>query len=479
MNVLLIVLDSVRAANTTLHGHENDTTPFLDTLAAESTTFSQARSPGTWSLPSHVSLFTGAPVAGHGIVDIDDKLASGNTVFDDLGDSGYATAVFSENTWLTEMDVGLHDPFDTVEGARNAPFRDGLDPGRFVLSEGQGRYVEYLRACLDHEETLKSLANGVVGKLGWERPSLVPDLVAGESTAELYADLFLDWEREQQGDWASCVNLMDAHTPYAPGAHDEWGGTRLQDLQTSLDDQVWAFLGGERPWWECRALEALYDGAIRRCDSAVERIVETLRERNVLDDTLLVVTSDHGETFGEWSRLRRTRLAGHGKGVHEALLHVPLLVRPPGGSDGDVVESPATLTQFPAVVDAARTDPNGAPREFVPDGPVVASDHGLESPSVELAEAHGVDVGTFTGTDRAVYRSDGDAAVRYASNNERTVTTRVYDARTATVIEADDSASVLDRTFDKIDDAGIRVGGEGVAEMDSTTKNRLRRLGYL
>ena len=364
-NVLLVVLDSVRAANTSLHGHEHETTPFLEELAEEATVYEQARSPGTWSLPSHTSIFTGYHVVEHGVTRARHELEPGHTIFEELAeDHDYATGVFSENTWITDMPVGLKDAFDTIEGARNLPFPDAVDPSNFVLSEGQGHYVEYLKHCLSREDTLKSLANGVFTKLAWDYPQLLPDRFQSSTPARVYGDLFLDWEAEQSGPWAACVNFMDGHLPYLPDEeYDEWGGTKLRKLQDEMDDQVWEFNGGQRAWWQRKALEGLYDGTIRQMDAQLRRIVETLDDRGELENTLLVVTADHGEGFGEPSRIRPdARVAAHGAGIHEALQHVPLVVKRPGQSEGAVVEEPASLTEFPRVVRAAREGGSWSPR---------------------------------------------------------------------------------------------------------------------
>lgn len=92
-NILLVVMDSVRASNTSLYGHENETTPFLESLAESSTVYEQARSSGSWSLPSHTSLFTGYNVAEHGIVEPENRLEEGHTIFETLRDEGYVLSL--------------------------------------------------------------------------------------------------------------------------------------------------------------------------------------------------------------------------------------------------------------------------------------------------------------------------------------------------------------------------------------------------
>lgn len=480
-NVLLVVMDSVRARNTSLHGHTNETTPFLQSFADDSATvYTQARSPSSWSLPSHVSLFTGLHLPEHRVSRSTSRLEPGTTVFEALGDDGYATGVFSENTWLTEMPVGIKDAFETVEGARNVPFPEALHPTDFVMSEGEGQYAAYLREALAGEHPLKSVANGLVTKLAWDYPQLLPDRLRASTPADTYTDLFLDWERDRDRPWAACINYMDAHLPYEPDReYDHWGSADLRSLQTEMEDQVWEFLGGQRPWWQRKALEALYDGTIRQIDAELERLVETLRDRGVLDDTLVVVTSDHGEGFGEVSRVNpRGRAAAHGSGIHEVLLHVPLVVKLPGQTEPETVHRPATLTCFPDAVDAARS--GGSSRKvFTPDGPVVAAYDGMEEPMKIRASRFCEDIDPFDSMGRAVYRPHpkGEAAVRkFVSWDGKSAVVDIYDASASRAV-SEESGDELDRTFGGLTDAGVATTASEDG-LNEATKQQLERLGY-
>jgi arylsulfatase A-like enzyme len=483
-NVLLIILDSVRAGNTSLYGHEHETTPFLETFAEEATVYEQARSPGTWSLPSHTSMFTGLHVEEHGVTRARHSLQSGHTIFEKLRDDhDYGTGVFSENTWITDMDVGLKDAFDTVEGARNLPYPEGVDPSNFVLTEGQGQYFDYLKHCLQSDAPLKSLANGVVTKLAWDYPRYLPDSLTASTPAEVYADLFLDWEADRDGPWAACVNFMDGHLPYEPDAgHDGWGGGKLRDLQEEMKDQVWEFNGGQRPWWQRKALEGLYDGTIHQMDNQIGRVVKALDERGVLDDTLVVVTADHGEGFGEPSRVRPSaRVAAHGAGIHEAFLHVPLVVRAPGQRDSKRVSEAASLTQFPEAV-RSLLDDNWDDDAFVPNGPVVASSHGLEEPMEERASKYCEDLWRFNGDARAVYRDedgDDDFVRKDVTWRDEEASVLICDSKASAKTDGDGARERVESAFETIENIGVRDESDGMGGMDEATQKRLEDLGYV
>jgi arylsulfatase A-like enzyme len=476
-NVLLVVLDSVRARNTSLHGHDNETTPVLESLADDAIVFTEARSPGTWSLPSHASMFTGLHADEHGLAGPTDKLEPGHSVFKELGDDGYDTGVFSENPFITVSDAGLAAGFDTVEGPRNVPFTDALDPTEFVQREGQGQYRAFLRACLGHDRPVKSLANGALVKLAWDYPQFVPERFSPSTAADVYVDLFLDWQADRSGPWAACVNLMDAHLPYTPAPeHDQWGDETVRQLQDEMDDQIWEFTGGQRPWWQRAALESLYDGTIRQLDAELERLVDALERRGALDETLLVVTADHGECFGERSHVQPARLAGHGPGIDERLVHVPLVVRPPGGTEGQRVEQPASLTHLPAAIRAVRAGED--PRDELTASPTVVTYHGLPESARVRAEKYASEASLYDldGESRAVY-VDGDPGVaKHVVWRERSATVRLVDAQTSYRI-ADTDEGVVAETVADFEDRGVRADEE--SNIDGATEERLKDLGYM
>ncbi|MDX1746110.1 MAG: sulfatase [Halobacteriales archaeon] len=472
-NVLLVVLDSVRARNMSLYGHENATTPFLEEFAARATVYRQARSPGTWSLPSHVSLFTGHPVASHGITSIGHRLRPGHTFYDTLRSDGYSTGVFSENPFLTQADTGLADAFDHVEGPRNLLFDEGLDPTEFTLREGYGEYLAYLKACIDHDHVIKSLANGLHTKVAWDLPWLLPWTIEASTPGRVYTDLFLEWV-EDQDRWAACINYMDTHHPYEPETRfDKWGGARARSLQRDTDDQVWDFLGERRPWWQLRALESLYDGTILQVDEEIRRVIDGLETLGELEETLVVITSDHGEGFGEVGHHPPLRAVGHGPGLQEPLVHVPLLVKVPGQQYGSFIESPASLSRVADAVSAVRTG-ESVEDAFTRD-PVVTSNYGLNESGVRKATQYGAPTDLLTGESHAVYDEADPGIDKFVTWQGSGATLRVVDSRTAYALAHDDGGRV-EAVLSDLPNARVRT--DRSADIDDETKQRLEHLGY-
>jgi arylsulfatase len=472
-NVLLVVLDSVRARNTSLHGHAHETTPFLERLAATGTVYEQARAPGTDSVSSHASIFTGLEVPEHGLQSHGARIRPGHTVWEDLAADGYDTGLFTANPIVADVEGGLRRAFETVEGPREFPFAKGGTPDEF---EGTG-YVGYLRHCLDNDHPLQSLANGLAYKLRTAAPSRVPDALTPRTHGGYYADVALDWIDDRDAPWAACVNFIDPHYPYDPDPeYDRWAGDRLRAIHAEVgEDLVWEYPCERRPLWELRAFEALYDATIRQTDALVERLVTGLNDRDYLGDTLVVVTSDHGDGFGEPSLLRDGRWTiGHGVGIHEVLTHVPLVVRYPDGTAGpDRVTEPATLRRFPAVVESVVGD--GEPAGFVPDGLVRCVSTGVDDPE-SVVPPDCPDLNQFRGPFRAIYESADIGVRKFATWQSSAATVAAPDAGTCYRLERGGRERV-DAAFEGLEDAGVRADDD--VALDEATEQRLSDLGYV
>lgn len=321
-NVLLLVADGVRATNLSLHGYRRRTTPYLDDFAADATVYTQARSPSNNTLESHTSLFTGLDAAEHRITPYDQLNDEQETVWSLLTEHGYSTACFSANTTITDPAHNLINGFDHVH----------TPPETWASNI--------------YDSPLDS-----TGPNGW-----------------YYGDQFLTWADEQENPWGACLNLMDAHPPYEPvPKFDKWTYSTPETRNRDLESVAPWHLTDDVPLEDRVATNRLkqlvdrYDGGIRQIDAVIEHIIGTLKERDQYENTLIVVTSDHGQAFGELTAPETEPPAvGHGVGTHESLFHVPLLVKAPNQSVGRTIREPATPTQFKHAVESY-LDPDTAP----------------------------------------------------------------------------------------------------------------------
>jgi arylsulfatase len=477
-DVLVVVLDSVRARNTSVHGYDRATTPSLESFAERATVYDQARAPGAWTLASHASMFSGYHVDEHRLTHNDHAIEPGQTVWEGLSARGYRTGVFSHNPFLTGGS-GLEAGFDTVVTTnQDVPYPDAVDPYDYVDD-----VVGFARAAVADRSPVRSMLNGVIATYEPRVLDGVGEWSADRSPARRCVDTFLEWQRsDDDRPWAACLNVVDAHWPYQP-LERTWASEETVELARELaTESLWAFDGGDRPWRDWAAMEDLYDDCIRQTDAAVGHLLDRLEARGALEDTLVVVTSDHGEGFGEPSRVRGVRVREHGSGaVHEAVMHVPLVVHWPFDVDDAVVAEPVSLTWLEHAIDSATTgDAEADPLRQV-DGPVLASAHGLdpnESKYDEMA-AHVDDPGPFTGHARAVYEAADGGVRKYVDwqapdGTRRAATIHVDDGDTTLAARTDHGRVAA--AFDGVEDAHVRAGS---VEFDHRTEARLADLGYL
>lgn len=385
-NILLLILDSTRARNMSLHGYHRGTTPFLEEFAASATTYTQARAPAGRSLPSHASIFSGYLPQEHGINDLKSKLKRKSSTFGQLSDEGYETGLFTDNPYLTDLDTGLADGFETVVNNRDL-FEKGESPSAFVEEESLNKSDFLVRAARS-DAPAKSILNGLSWMLKWRFPRLAPDGTVF-SPGFTYADRFDEWRSDRDGPWAACINLMDTHVPFRPeGTYDNWRTSDDRKLQRRTDMEN---IGNDERW-KFALLEDSYDGTLRQADAVTEQIITALDEDGELSNTYVIITADHGEGFGERTPIHGNPSIGHGDATDETLLHVPLLVKTPGQSEGRVVSDPVGIVDVPVAINRVVNDEIDGPT-FVTDRIVFAGGFEAEEhidAAYEPHESHGV-----------------------------------------------------------------------------------------
>lgn len=323
-NVLLIVLDTVRAQSLSLYGHERATSPELDRFARGGATFDNALTTASWTSPSHYSLMTGRfphELITHWKAPLDGRFP---TLAEALGGRGYATAGFVANMEYAGYETGLARGFSHYE---DYP----VSLGELVLSSS-------LAQAVVNNQTLRVLAGDhqILGRKD------APDVNAQ----------FLGWLDGRQGrPFFAFLNYFDAHEVYLP---PEPFDERFGSLAVRDESHVWHFkrrakipnkLKKQMSPEQLEAEERAYDASIAYLDHHVGRLFEALRARGVLENTLVIVTSDHGEQFGEHG------LFDHGNSLYRQLLHVPLVVVMPGRVPaGARVPGAVSLRDVPATV---------------------------------------------------------------------------------------------------------------------------------
>jgi arylsulfatase A-like enzyme len=468
MNVVLLVSDSLRARNTSLLGYRRETTPFLEKLAKDSVVYRNAIAPSIWSLPSHASLFTGLYPQEHRVYTMNSRLQSSDTIWHSLGRRGYATAVFSRNVFVTSDQYGLTDGVDHVDKECTRfeyPFA-GLRPNEFdATGSALSKEVAYALSSLRSRSTVGSLFNGISQYLS--NRDAAPELLRRRqiNPARDHVDRLLNWIDSVDSKWAACINFMSTHHDYEPiPEYNLWGLADDIEAQTELGGQIWPFYSGMLPWSKKEALVDLYDGTIRQVDQAVKYLYEQLDERDELEETVIVFTSDHGEGFGEYSQVRPDiRLAAHIMGIDDPLLHVPLLVHKPQ-SRSKLVDQPVSLTGIAEWIKEGHpeTDITDVLRETKA---VAAADiGGLLKYDIDgdiREPEYDVDLSRFDGLAQAGYKHRDGKVVKHAVWG---------DAKLESPIEDE-----MEAMWSQFQDQGV----SGIGTVDEETEQRLANLGYL
>ncbi|WP_176451123.1 sulfatase-like hydrolase/transferase [Halorubrum sp. Ea1] len=464
-NVLLVVLDSVRAKNVGHLGYPRDTTPRLDEFAERATTYVNARSPGIHSISSHVSFFTGLEVAEHRATTHTAHIDSGHTIWEHLADEGYRTGLFTPNAIVAESS-NLSMFFETVVGPKRQElvFPEALGPAQVA---GDPSYIEYLKTCFRSDSPIKGIVNGISRELGNTTGVYEPTREhAGE-----YIKSFQEWRDSGSGPWAACLNLMDAHYPYlSQESFTKWGNETLRELhREAMGGPLPTQYLGDRPFWELEATKSLYDDCIRQVDAYFGKLVDELNRIGELEDTFIVITSDHGEGFGEYSCLNdNVRLIDHSWGIGEEVAHVPLVVKPPGEFTEDTITEPATLTEFPnAVKDCLKGQQGSFTKRS---GDVITTSYRIQHPGDELP-LPADEREPYFGPWHSVCRQEQEQIVIDAVRREDQV--RYFPTCGQKPTGAD--REHVDSVLENLSLAGITQGSDTVT---SEVKQRLHELGY-
>ncbi len=317
-NVLLIVLDTQRADLLSSYGHHRVTTPHLDSLAAEGAVFERAFATSSWTLPTHISLFTGLLGFQHRAEDRPRKmLPSGPmTVAERLSEAGYATAGFVANMYWTGRQSGLARGFAHYEDYYGS-LGDALN-----------------RATISREFSTVQQMLGAIDVRGRKRASTVNREVLG-------------WTGRVKGrPFFAFLNYFDVHAPYFPPApfKGRFGVIRPELMAKRLEignqpkrpqsPEMWAY-NMDR-----------YQEAMLYLDYNLGELFSELRRRGVLDNTIVIVTADHGEHFGEHARIN-----GHGASLYTQETWIPLIIRFPGRVPAGLrVAVPVSVASVPATI---------------------------------------------------------------------------------------------------------------------------------
>jgi arylsulfatase A-like enzyme len=374
MNVLLLVVDALRADHLGCYGYERETSPTVDRMVREGVLFTRAYAPAPVTKHSTATLVTSLFPSSHGVSGISDALPGDTpTLMEEMKRLGYRTAVLSANAFVSPL-------FGFGRGT------DFAFSGCMPMSQKsmQGRAARTVMGRVPGGRWIKAAFDAIDGRLPHSGQSLSPyEEQAGNLNAML-----LSWIDAAPGEpFFAYVHYMEPHMPLVPPSpfdtvfDPERAGRPHPDFPVYKQGILPFSPGPALPDAELRSLIALYDGTIAYFDYELGRLLDALDERGLGRNTLIVITADHGEEFhdhGGW---------GHGQSLFEELIHVPLIAWYPDHLPSGIrVEDPVRHVDImPTLLGAAGggDDPRCADLEGRNLWPVLAEGAGL-GPEVEV-----------------------------------------------------------------------------------------------
>jgi arylsulfatase A-like enzyme len=364
-NVLLVVIDTLRADHVSSYGYSRSTTPNLDHLAKAGVRFENAIAPSSWSLPSHVSLVTGRYLHDHKVGNVQPEpwfgwgksgLGGLFTIGEALEQRGYRTGAFSANRTYFSHDLGFGRAFLHFDDYFNSA-ADG-----FVRTL-YGR--EFSRIYLIRSN--KSLGKRILRRLGFT--SLLDQDAEGSGSyggafgirkhADEVNQELLAWiDKPSDHPFFAMANYFDVHDPY--------GGPYSY----------------AKPAWPQETDLDRYDGGVKYVDDCLGQLLHALEVRGLTKNTVVIVTSDHGESLGQHY------LMTHGRALYWELIHVPLVIwYPPGVPAGQVINEPVSNAAIPATIMQLLGAPQAGFIGGLKDSWNRSSTAPLPDPIAELAES--------------------------------------------------------------------------------------------
>lgn len=475
-------MDTVRAGDFGMVGDQTISPP-LSRLADRGTLFTNTTATAPWTLPSHASLFTGTYPSNHGAHTGHKQLDNSQTTMAEvINDEGYETVAVSNNTWISE-EFGFARGFETFYKTWQY-VQTETDLGKIAREEEGFDKIKAVSRALSDGNPIINLANTIYGQFFRKTE---------DDGAKRTNEWIEDWltSRNDSRPFFLFANYLEPHLEYHPprehAARFLPGGVSY-DKAMSVSQDAWGYIAGniELSDKELEILRALYQAEISYLGERIDEVREMLVEAGEWENTIFIVTSDHGENIGDHG------LMDHQYALYDTLLHVPLFINggpfedaenddlvqladlPPTILDTLEIEAPEIREQFQGT--SFHPDSEGT-REFA------IAEYMAPQPSIDVLEKR---VGNLPNHvleyDRSLrsIRTDQYKYIRGSDGSKE-----LYDIHSDPVETDDVSGSkqdIIDALDSKLDDwvdSFEQSNPKKEASMNDDTKSRLEDLGYL
>jgi arylsulfatase A-like enzyme len=350
-------MDTVSAKHCSLYGQARAATPALARFANEAVVYRHCFAPAAWTLPSHLSLFTGLFPSQHGGNNMD-FIYPGQyyTLPEMLKESGYKTLAISSNLFIsrqTKLNFGFDEFYsmdslyntdryyamgETIKALKPKIKNDLKEVGLIIQQSWNGKYFLYpVQHILDR---IYRKCWGNIGKY------------SSPSTTRTFRLAQKMLKRAGNSPVFLFINVMEAHSNFNPPRRFLTALDRKQLKKTPLNKMLpddFYFKPFDLPD-EKELFRKLYDLEITYLDEMLSDFIHFLRIEGLQDDTLLIISADHGESLGEHG------IWGHLFGLYNELIHVPLLIKYPRsfGLKGDKTQLVQLHDLFATLVEVSR-----------------------------------------------------------------------------------------------------------------------------
>jgi len=437
-NLILISIDTLRSDRVGAYGHDGGTTPNLDELARTGLLVRDFTAQSPYTLPSHVSMFSGQFPSVHGVLGPGYAIAAERTpmLAEVLGGRGYTTRAFTAGGFVNPS-FGFDRGFDAYSN---------LDPFRYEGSPHAAGLIER-RPERYSQELFRSYG-----------PHAIEEWIGDHAKESFF--LFLH---------SYTVHDFDPPPGFLPPAED---GERI-DPQPYMHHEYVREHGITPAILE--DIKEYYDAALRYVDGIVGELLEELEELGIADRTVVAVTSDHGKELGERG------LIIHGTTLYEEMTQVPFIVRVPGMSPREADQPGMLIDVAPTVLGALGipADPRmqgrnllleggGAPRFIWSEIDQLAHKYALRAPSGWKIIHGPQEDDLYFPNERAweLYDLGGDPG-------------EVEDALAGDPERTRDLQRRLEENLSALRRFGETLGERGAGDLDEETTEMLRQLGYI
>ena len=312
-NVILIIVDTLRADHLSCYHYQRLTSPNLDQLASKGVLFENAIATASWTLPSHASMFTGLYPNQHRAQRLGDRLGTDVPIISEqLERAGYRTGAFSGSSFFTPRQ-GLSRGFSEFDDFSFSPTQAFIQ-------------IHYISALIR-----------VMRMIAWV------DKKMEQSSAININESVMRWIDDTQRPFFLVVNYYEVHDPNWTPQPWRQRFSASQRSEKRISDASMSTVSEVTPQIQKKIDE--YDGAIAYVDNHMQMLINELSRRRFMDNTLLIVTADHGEGLGEHGLLI------HGTALYYPLIHVPLIFYWPEHLPAGVrIKRPVSIKDIPATI---------------------------------------------------------------------------------------------------------------------------------